>query len=58
MKTLSVQEIKFRLDQGVSDEELMRTYELSPDQLEHLYQELIMALAAGRAYIHIASDVD
>ncbi len=58
MKTISVQEIKIRLNEGVSDEELMSTYGLTPDQLNRLCHDLICALAKGTSHIHIVSETD
>jgi hypothetical protein len=56
MKTLSVEEIKTRLNEGSSDEELMRAYGLTPEELKALYDQFIKAMADGSLYVHISHD--
>jgi hypothetical protein len=56
MKTLSVEEIKTQLNEGTSDDELMRAYGLSPRELKALYDQLIRAVSHGLLYVHISHD--
>jgi hypothetical protein len=56
MKTLSVEEIKTHLNEGTSDDELMRAYGLSPSELKALYEQLIRAVSHGSRYVHIGCD--
>jgi hypothetical protein len=56
MKALSVEEIKTHLNQGTPDDELMRAYGLSSEELKRLYDQLIRAIADGSPYVHISSD--
>jgi hypothetical protein len=56
MKTLSVEEIKTHLNKGTPDDELMRAYGLSPDELKGLYEQLIRAVADGSPYLHISQN--
>jgi|WetSurMetagenome_2_1015567.scaffolds.fasta_scaffold1458841_1 hypothetical protein len=53
MKIFSVEEIKTHVNEGTSDDELMQTYGLSPDELKALYHQLIKAMAAGSTYVQI-----
>lgn len=55
MKTLSVEEIKDHLTRGASEEDLMRDYGLSSEELKALYDQLIRAVAEGSLYIEVGS---
>lgn len=54
MKTLSVEEIKTRLNEGTSDDQLMRAYGLTLEQLKALYDQLVIAMAGGSPYVYIS----
>jgi hypothetical protein len=56
MKTLSIEEIKTRLNEGAQDDDLMRAYGLTPKELKDLYEQLIRAIADGSPYVHISHD--
>jgi hypothetical protein len=56
MEILPVEEIKAHLNEGATDDELMRAYRLSPDELKALYDQLIRAVADGSLYVHINHD--
>ncbi len=56
MKTFSVEEIKTHLNKDTPDEELMRCYGLSPNELKCLYDQLVRAMAHGSSYVHIGND--
>jgi hypothetical protein len=53
MKTFSVEEIKTHVSAGASDGELMRAYELSPEGLKTLYDQVIKAMVDGSPYVQI-----
>jgi hypothetical protein len=57
MKTLSVKEIRTRLENDAPDQELMQTYGLSPEELQALYEQLISAVADGSPYVHIGDEI-
>lgn len=56
MKTLSVEKIRNHLSKDTSEEELMRSYGLSPEELKALYEKLIRAVADGSLYIELNSE--
>jgi hypothetical protein len=58
MKILSVEEIKTHLSQGTPDDELMRAYGLSPDELECLYERLIKAVADGSLFVRMGKETN
>jgi hypothetical protein len=54
MKTLSVEEIKTRMNEGATDDELMQDYGLTPEQLKEFFDQLMTAMAQGSPYVSIA----
>lgn len=56
MKTFAVEEIKNHLTNGTSEEELMRAYGLSPEELKALYEQLMRAVADGSLYVELRSE--
>ena len=58
MKTSSVKEIITRLNEDNPDNELMETYDLSPDELNGLYEQLFVAMAEGSLYVHTGADTN
>jgi len=58
MKSLSVEEIKTYLTKGALDEELMRVYGLSPEELRKLYDRFMKAIAEGSPYVQVSHDRD
>jgi len=53
MKTFSVEEILTRVIQGTPDEDIMRAYKLSPEELKTLYDQLVTAMTEGSPYVQI-----
>lgn len=58
MKVLSVEEIKSHLNKGTPDDELMRAYGLSPEELRHLFDRLIKAMADGSSYVRMTQETN
>jgi hypothetical protein len=56
MKTFSVEEIKTLVIEGASDDELKRIYELSPEELAALYDQVAKAMIDGSPYVQIGHD--
>ncbi len=55
IKTVKVAEIVADLDQGMSDEWLMKKYQVSRDGFERMLAELLTALANGVSEIDVES---
>ncbi len=55
MKTVKVAEIAADLDQDMSDEWLMKKYEVSRDGLERMLADVLTALANGFPEIDVES---
>jgi hypothetical protein len=58
MKILSVEEIKTHLNEGTSDDEIMRAYGLSSDELKCLYERLIKAVADGSRFVRMSRETN
>ena len=54
-KTLDLETIKSDLAADKPDEELIEKYELSPGELQALFDKLIRAVASGSSHVQIES---
>jgi uncharacterized protein (DUF433 family) len=55
-KTLALETVKSDLAAGISDEDLMYKYDLSPGGLQALFDKLIRAMANGTSHVQIESE--
>ncbi len=52
MEPSSLKEIITRRNEDSPNNELIQTYDLSPDELYGLYEQLFVAVADGSLYVH------
>lgn len=55
-KTLALTDLKSDLHEGISDEELMEKYQLSPEGLKELLTQLVRAMALGSSQVELETD--
>lgn len=58
LQIFSTIEIKDHLIVGTSDEELMSTYGLSPEELKALYEQFVRAMSLGLSVFSCGETID